>query len=91
MTHRPHREFVSVLLVGVAAVAAWASVWAEGRTDCDESGTLAFVFIGLGSVALIGATRVIDMRLRWGIALTLAYALVVYVVVAAHAIGDCTG
>ena len=85
-----HREFVWIALVCAAFIAAWASVWAADHTDCDENGALALVLIGLGAVAVIAAVRAIGARLRWGIALAIPYAVGVYVVIALHAIGNCT-
>lgn len=78
------------MLGSAAFIAAWASVWTADRTGCHENGALALVFLGLGTVAVIAAVRAMGARLRWGIALAIPYAIGVYVVIAAHAIGNCT-
>ena len=85
-----HGQFLWVLPGFAAFVAGWASVWAADHTECDENGALAVFFIGLGAVAVIAAVRAIGARLRWGVALAIPYAVGVYVVIALHAIGNCT-
>ncbi len=85
-----YRMPIWVALTGVAFLIGWAAVVAVDHTDCDESGTIPLLLLGLGVVAVIAAMRVAGARLRWGIVAAIPYAAGVYFILVLHSIGQCT-
>ena len=79
----------ALVLAAIALAAAVASVIAVNHTECDESGTLAFLALGLGVVAAGGTVATFGKR-WWAIAAAAVYGIVVYAWVAFTALGNCT-